>query len=113
MSLGYNINPELWLKTNHFKLKSDHRPQDLLTSDIFTMINELRSSGDISNIDAKCACEILDGYKEIDLKKVFVRAIENERSKRDLPKIDEDHDHDQDLEDAIKLFHQNNTYKYQ
>ena len=113
MSLGYNINPELWFKTDHFKLKRDHRPQDLLTSDIFTMIDELERCGDITNQDARHACSILDGYKEIDLKKVFVRALENDKKKREELYVDNDHDHDKDLAQAIELFHKHNSHKYQ
>lgn len=113
MSLGYTINPELWFKTKHYQLKRDHRPQDLLTSDIFTMINELKRSGEISDCDASNASDILDKYNEIDLKKILVRAIENSKNKRQAPIVDQDHDYNSDLENAIYLFNQFKSKKYQ
>ena len=113
MSLGYSINPELWYKTDHYQLKRDHRPQDLLTSDIFKMINELKHSGEISDNDANQASQILDNYNEIDLKKVLVRAMENDSNKREVPCVDHDHDYEEDLENAIELFHEFNSKRYQ
>lgn len=108
MTLGFSINPSLWFKTKHYKLRKDDAPQHLTKNDLATMIEQLVCIGDLSHEQADHIYDQLDRYSDIDLKRIIVRGMNNQDQldqwRRDSLPIDENHDHDEDLKLAVTLF---------
>jgi len=84
MTLKYTLNPKYWFMTESFRLREEHRPQDISKSDILLMIQELKELGHIDRTKADHLESYLYDMSELDLKKVYVRSLASEKVKDDF-----------------------------